>query len=449
MKGVIMAKRIMMLVTLSLIGCILFGGCAGQAAGDNIPGSAGNGENIHIPSDTGSGNQEKDGAGQDIPHSAAAGKPDGTAHVPEVEGDASGAGSAGSGQEDKSPRLQVEEKKLHLDMYSKIRRVGEDRLLVYGNKEILLLDMYTLEILKRADNEAYGNKFSLDTVCQREDGSYIMGGMLHDEGGTGKKSATVLITYDTELQAGSVMDLKETLCPDYESGIYDYEFLDGGQKLLYFLTRNQKSNFYLFDFQKGEVIEIVPQREVYAGNFLYLESVDQILAVGIGEGHQRALIRLDMDGQILDQNSEHSYGKVWGFQDFVLINEAVSVGKKGEGAFFCYDIGDGSVRSFPRVDNNGDEVRAVTSGGGKYFVAIHQFPDKQIPYILHIYSSEDGRLMHEMQLSSEEFGEGVILGGIYIDDETGRVILYGTWAGRSLETWIVSKDLVGESQAVK
>ena len=436
-----MFRRIINLNALLLAGCILFAGCAGRPAEEDIPGSAGSRENANVAAENDGGNTAQDGAGQDMSAPGVAGRPDGTAQMPEGNGEASGTDGAGLAQEDKKPRPEVGEKKLHLDMYSKIKVVDGDKLLVYGNKEILLLDMYTLDVLKRADNEAYGNIFSISTLCRREDGSCIIGGMLRDKEGSGKKTSSVMITYDSDLQAGGVLDLVETFCPEYEGWINSYEFLDNGRKLLYSLTLHPKKCFYIYDFQSGEITEIVSQSDMLVGNFLYLESVDQILYVGLYGDNQRALVRMDMDGQILETNVEHRYGGMWDFQDFVLISESVPAGEKGEGAFFYYDIKDGSVRSFPFADKGDSDAAEIISSRGKYFAAWQELPDKEIPYKLHMYSSEDGRLICEIQLSSEEFGEGFILRSIYIDDETERMILYGTWAGRSLETWIVSKDL--------
>lgn len=429
-----MFKKIVMLKALLFASCILFAGCAASPGEGAVPGSAGNGENVSIPSETDGESQEQDGTGQDIPAPGAADRPDGTAQMPEGDGEASGTDGEGSAQEDKNSRPEVGEKKLHLDMGSKINHIGEDKLLVYGNKEILILDMYTLEVIKRAGNETYEDKFIVEKVYQREDGSYMICGRIREELSSGWKTSQAVIDYDSELQAGRVLDLKETLCPDYEGSIRGYEFLDDGRKLLYLLKQN---NICLYDFQSGEITEIVLQEDVMVGNFLYLESVNQILF----DDGQYALVRMDMDGNILETNTEHRYGKMWDFGDFVLINESVKVGEKGEGAFFVYDVKDGSVRSFPLAKKETSGVSAITSGRGKYFVAYYPLSDKEIPYKLHIYSSEDGSLICEMQLSSEEFGEGVILNGIYIDDETERMILYGHWAGRSYETWIVSKDL--------
>lgn len=70
--------------------------------------------------------------------------PGGTTQIPEGV-QTSGAGEAGSAQEDKKPRPEVGEKSLHLDMY-------------------------TLEVLKRADNETYGNIFSISAICELENG---------------------------------------------------------------------------------------------------------------------------------------------------------------------------------------------------------------------------------------------------------------------------------------
>lgn len=424
---------------LLLAGCILFAGCAGRPGERAVSGAAGKGENVSIPSETDGESQEQDGTGQDIPAPGAADRPDGTAQMPEGDGEASGTDGEGSAQEDKNSRPEVGEKKLHLDMGSKINHIGEDKLLVYGNKEILILDMYTLEVIKRAGNETYEDKFIVEKVYQREDGSYMICGRIREELSSGWKTSQAVIDYDSELQAGRVLDLKETLCPDYEGSIRGYEFLDDGRKLLYLLKQN---NICLYDFQSGEITEIVPRADMMmVGSSLYLENVNQVLFVGIYGNNQHSLIKMDMDGNILETNTEHSYGKMWDFGDFVLINEAVPAGEKGEGAFFVYDVKDGSVRSFPLARKETSGVSAITSGRGKYFVAYYPLPDKEIPYKLHIYSSEDGSLICEMQLSSEEFGEGVILNGIYIDDETERMILYGHWAGRSYETWIVSKDL--------
>lgn len=392
--------------------CTLLAGCAGRPEEESIPGSAGNGENISI----------------------AAGR------APEEE-----ASETAPPQEEKKPRPETAEKKLHLDMYCRIKVVGDDKLLVYGNKEILLLDMYTLEVLKRAENETYGNTLSGSRIWELEDGGYIASGRLYDEASP-KKKPLVMINYDSELQAGSALNLYEMLGQQTEtiSG-NQYEFLENGQKLLYTLASNQKHNFYLYSFQSGEITEIVPQRDITVSNFLYLDSVNQILFQGLDENHQSVLARMDMEGRILDTNSEHYYGSMWDFQDFVLIQESVPMNKEGECAFFYYDIKDGSVRGFPLVEGNKTsdfsiELKARPSSGGKYFVTYNKLRETGICYEPHIYSSEDGRLIHEMQLSSEEFGEGFMISGFYIDDEAERIVLYGTWAHR-LETWIVSKDL--------
>ncbi len=429
-----MFKRIIKLNAMLLAASALLAGCAGRAE-ENINDSVINGEDIHIAV----GNGSEHPAQGDTEKEPSASDPAITGNMPD------GTEETAPAQEDKKTRPKIGEQKLHLDMDSRIKAVGEDKLLVYGNKEILLLDMYTLEILKRADNETYGNTLSGSRIWEIEDGGYIVSGRLYDEASSGKK--LVMIDYDSELQAGSVVNLYELLGQETEKIFANnYEFFDNGQKLLYPLAQHQKFSFYLYSFQNGEITEIVPQRDIIVDGFLYLQSKNQILYQGLDENHQNVLVRMDMDGKILDTNSEHYYGNMWDFHDFVLIRESVPMNKEGECAFFRYDLNDGSVQSFPLVEGNKTadfsiEMKAHTSSGGKYYATYKLLGDKGICYELHIYSSEDGSLVRELQLSSEEFGEGFMIRAIYIDDEAERMIIYGFWANRLMETWIVSKDL--------
>lgn len=432
-----MFRRITKFHMLLLAGCILFAGCAASSGEENIPGSAG----VNIAAGTDGENPAQDSAGQDGSASGASSVPGGTTQIPEGM-QTSGAGEACSAREDKKPRPEVGEKKIHLDMYSRIKVVGGDTLLVYGNKEVLLLDMYTLEVLKREDNEAYGNIFSISAVCGLEDGGYRACGKIDDEASPGRRPL-VMIDYDSELQAGSVLNLDEML-GQILSG--QYKFLDSGQKLLYVLNQNQKSYFYLYDIQSGEITKITPQRDISVSSFRYLEGVNRILFRGDDENNQGVIGRMDMDGKILDINSDHYYGSMWDFQDFALIKESVPMEKEGECAFFYYDFKDGSIRSFPLVEGNKTaefslDMTASPSSEGKYYVTFASQPETRMRYKTNIYESVDGCLIGEIQLSIEEFGEGVKINDIYIDDETERMILYGSWTDRPLETWLVSKDL--------
>lgn len=215
-----MFKRIVKLKALLLMGCILFAGCVASPGEGTMSSFEGNWENASISSETDGWDPAQDGAGQDQSASGASSGPGGTTQIPEENGEAFGTEGEEPVREDKKSGPEVEEKKLHLDMASKIRQVGEDKLLVYGNKEILLLDMYTMEVLKRANNEAYGDKFTISEIFQREDGICMICGELQEELHHGGKSSQAVIDYDSELQP--VLNLKETLCLDYKGLIWQF-----------------------------------------------------------------------------------------------------------------------------------------------------------------------------------------------------------------------------------
>lgn len=300
----------------------------------------------------------------------------------------------------------------------------EDGCLLLIGDRIIQMDGNTLEVQKEAENTA-------PMLVNPQ--AAIHGDICTLFGASFEDWRFKLVEYDRNLQVRQITDIEEASASERELMVC--KLFSDGNLILY----NNINGFYSFDLESGETNDLT-QEGIFVYDFARLEETGEILFVGSDSSGKRILGRVDMDGKGLQKEKEdHLWGELWAFGDYALIDEAELVGKEKEGAVFRYEGAKG-ICSFPLADS-AENGNITVSCGGAYYGTKTDVQGDELRYVIRIYSSEDGSMIKELPLSYEEYGENFRLRGYLICDDTGRIILYGTWRGCETDTWIVSENL--------
>ncbi len=308
------------------------------------------------------------------------------------------------------------------DFNGSIHCVEDGELLLEDGERILKLDGRTLAVQGEKENTA--PSLTAPEVVTVKDAYLLMG---QPPGELNLK----VIAYDRDLQMKQMIDVAELTASERE--IMSCVFLSEGNRILY----NNIYGLYLFDTASGETIDLT-QEGIFAHHFGCLEQTGEILMSGADASGQRVLNVIGMDGEKMQKEiSGHLFGNIWAFEDFALIDEAEAVGQEGEGVVFRYDAG-GEIQVFPLSDSS-ENINITVSCHGAYYATRTKMQDNGMRYLIRVYSSEDGRMVKELPLTDEEYGDDFRLKGYLICDDSGRIILYGTWKGQETDTWITSE----------
>ncbi len=322
-----------------------------------------------------------------------------------------------------SSQIEEEEQKIILNDAAGIINCVEDGNLLFAGKRIMLMNGHTLEIQKDAENTA---PLLINPHTDLHGNSYLLTGLSSTEG-------HFTIQYDSDLRVKQIIDIEEIANPERE--IMVCKWTGGGDKLLY----NNINGLYLFDFVTGETKDLT-QKEIFIYSFAVLEENQKIVFNGLNADEGRILGLVDMDGEGQQEiSTEHLWGDMWAFEDFLLIEEADVVGKEKEGMVFRYDMEE-ELHSFP-LSSDTENGNITVSCNGCYYSTRTSMQDDETRYVIRVYSSQDGSLVRELALTYKEYGENFLLNGYLICDDLNRIILYGTWRGQETDTWIVSKRL--------
>lgn len=369
--------------------------------------------------ESGSGIQEEQSYGTDPETTPAlSDKESGTA-IPEDTSPAEG-GETDISSEDTAPGIE----KTILNGFSGTVSCIEGGCLLLIGDRVIQLDGSTLEVQKEAKN-------TVPLLVNPQ--AAIHGDIYTLLGASFEDWRFKLVEYDRNLQVRQITDIEEVSASERE--LMTCKLFSDGKLILY----NNINGFYSFDLESGETKDLT-QEGIFVYDFTCLEETGEILFVGSDPSGKRILGRVDMDGKGLQkENEDHLWGELWAFGDYALIDEAELVGKEQEGAVFRYD-GEKGIRSYPLTDS-AENGNITASCGGAYYGTRTGVQGDELRYVIRIYSSEDGRMIKELPLSYEEYGDNFRLKGYLICDDTDRIILYGTWRGRETDTWIVSENL--------
>lgn len=317
-----------------------------------------------------------------------------------------------------------EEQKIVLSEFSgTVNCVGNGELLLVGER-VMLVDSCTLEVQRETENTA---PFLVNPQADRYEDAYRLMGTSSAEW------FFTLVEYDRNLHVKQIIDIEEASASERE--IMACKLIPEENKILY----NNINGLYLFDISSGERKDLT-QDGIFIYDFACLKRKEGVLFIGSDDSGERVLGMVSMDGERLqEENADHSWGELWTFGDYALIEEAELVGKEKEGLVFRYDVNEG-IRSFPLTDS-AENGNITTSCNGTYYATRTYMQDDELRYVIRIYSSEDGSLIKELPLTYEEYGEDFRLMGYLICDDVSRIILYGTWRGQETDAWIVSKNL--------
>lgn len=372
------------------------------------------------------GNTSGPGGGQqEITSNTLEDEEDGQLMVPSNEGnDVSDSQGSFLQTPDTVSEAEEQEKIVLNEFTGTINCIGDNGLLLVDTNKMLQMDGITLEVQKEAENTA---PLLINPQTKIGEDTYLLMGETF-EGWSFK-----LIEYDRDLHVKQITDVGEAAVSERE--IMTCKLLSEGDKLLY----NNIIGFYLFDLASGETTDLT-QDGIFINDFACLEQQKEILFIGSNASNERVLGIIDMDGEKQQQESAgHSWGEMWAFEDFALIEEAELVGREKEGMVFRYDVGEG-IRSFPLSDSN-ENGNITVSCHGAYYATRTNMQDDELRYVIRIYSSEDGSLVKELPLTYEEYGDNFQLNGYLICDDINRIILYGIWKEQRTDTWIVSISL--------
>lgn len=309
------------------------------------------------------------------------------------------------------------------EFYGTVNCVEDGSLLLVGSK-IMLMDSRTLEIQKEAE-------YNGPLLISPQAGIYGDGFKVMGE--SSEEWRFNLVEFDRDLHVKQIADIEEAVASERE--LMACKLLSDGDKLLY----NNIYGLYLFDFLSDETIDLT-QDGINVHDFTCLAGKGDILFCGSTSTGERVLGMVDMKGEKQQrENKEHLWGEMWGFEDFALIEEAELVGRERERMVFRYDVDEG-IRSFPLTDNSENGNITVSCRGG-YYATCTYMESHEVRYVIRIYSSEDGRMIKELPLTYEEYGDNFRLNGYLICEKVNRIILYGTWRGQETDSWIVSESL--------
>ena len=318
-----------------------------------------------------------------------------------------------------------EQQKIVINEFSgTINCIEDDILLLVDTSRILQMDSVALKEQKEAENTA---PLLINPHTNIFEDTYLLMGQTF-EGWSFK-----LIEYDRDLHVKQITDVEEAAFSERE--IMTCKLLSEGDKILY----SNINGLYLFDFASGETTDLT-QDGIFIYDFACLEQEGEILFSGSNSSGERVLGIIGMDGEKRQKESAgHSWGEIWAFEDFALIDEAELVGQEKEGMVFRYDAGEG-LRFFPLIDS-AENGSITVSCHGAYYATRTNMQGDELRYVIRVYSSEDGSMVKELPLTYEKYGDDFRLSGYLICDDVNRIILYGTWEGQKTDTWIVSESL--------
>lgn len=294
--------------------------------------------------------------------------------------------------------------------------LGDDKMLIWGDNTVLL-DLNSMEIIKKASNEELGFSPYQFTKCNLiSDGEgYTFAGIVRDT----KESITylALLQYDKELRIKQFINLEKVIGARRE--VMAYKFSDDGTKLLY----STINGFYLYDFDTKETNMLYGEGMV-VDNCGFFSDNGQILFTGDKNNgnvvFDRVFGSIDVNTNELTINEkQHLWGELWCFEDLTLIEEADVYNKENERIVFAYNEM-GELKMYPLVDES-ENFHIYPSQEGHYYATRSRAPEGG--YIIRIYGAEEGRLEREISLTYEEYGTGIRLLNILICEERNQIIL--------------------------
>lgn len=329
-------------------------------------------------------------------------------------------------QIDKIPELFLD------DFSGYICYAGNDQLICLGDK-VIVLDSNTLKILHEVQGEDLGISFYDFWNCEvyADENGYTAIGTAYNA--QDSSTQLTMVEFDRELRNVKVINVKEWVDADHE--IMVYKFPENTRKLLY----STMEGLYLYDSASEKTIAL-DTGEVFVLNFAWMESSNQILFVGNDSDSNRVSGRLTLgeEPSSVEIYGSSSWGKMWSFGEFALIEEADVYGKEKEGQVFCYSVEDG-IRQYPLVSKE-ERGSILPSGDGKYYTTKTLL--KGEGYIVRIYSSEDGQLVREFLVTYENYGEKLRLNNVLICENSNKVIMMVSGLQDHEEgTWLVAIDL--------
>lgn len=328
-------------------------------------------------------------------------------------------------EEENSENILAETSKTVLDGFGgAINCVEDGGLLLVDERRILLMDSLSLEVQKEAEHTVPA--FMAPQAKATEVGYLLLGE-------TFEVQSFRLVEYDRDLHLKQIADVAEMTASERE--IMTCKLFSGEDKLLY----NNIYGLYLFDLASDRTTDLT-QDGIFIYDFDCLEKTGEILFCGSDPSGEKVLGIVGMDGEKQQEESiGHLWGDIWAFEDFALIEEAELVGREKEGMVFRYDA-EGGIRSFPLSDS--DETGNITvSCHGDYYATRTRMTGDELRYVIRIYSSQDGKMVKELPLTYEEYGDDFRLRGFVICDDVNRIVLYGTWRGQETKTWVASESL--------
>lgn len=324
---------------------------------------------------------------------------------------------------------------------------GEGKLLLVG-EGLTLLDCNTLEIA--GQNQKPGLDFNLEdllscklTVLEEE---YILLGNWVDfeeaealGNGTfmsvsGKEPELKMIRIGKDLQVTEAVTMNGTLGAERE--ISAYAMAEQGTKLIF---AENYHGLYVYDRNTGERSTCIEFYNSLNGtktggvdsvtSIQYEEATGQIYFTGSyynseKKDFMRTFGQVNMDGSGLsyEKDGVNTYGDLWCFVGFALI-EDMEFHEHGTGTAFYYDRNKG-IYVYPLAD---EYTGLQPSKEGNYFAvqSVSWSEDgRNIGYSVRIYASKSGQLIQEISLPRTEIGENTVLSECVICEDTGRLLMF-------------------------
>ena len=315
-----------------------------------------------------------------------------------------------------------------------------------------LINVETGESLGRYENRDLGLSFYdfWDFEAAEVDGRIMVVGNLYNE----EKAALyfTMLVFSEDFQSMEVIDLQNRIGEEENIGFF--RFIEDGKRLLLYTG----TGLYLYDYQRDirqQVLLFDWESHYQTTEGLFgIESCDmladgQIVFTGYWTDEQRnsqdflTIGTVNPDGSELqfDREEEHHWGKIWVYDNCVLIEESEEIGLPPEEAAFC--CRDGEISSYP-LASSGEYLTLYPSRGGEYYATRTKYIDEG--YIVRVYSSADGSLVREIPLLYEEYGEDLAVSNesILIEEETGQIVILAyNWKNVEDSTWLIIVELNG------
>lgn len=299
---------------------------------------------------------------------------------------------------------------------------GDGKLFFTFEDTAKLIDANSLEVLKSAEYTNEGLNFS-DLHSPKK---------LYPTGqGYLFIANHQMIEFDKDLKIVQDMDLNMELGMSREWN--HFLPIEDGQKLVYY--NGTSHDLCLYDFKAKTKTTLVNCKDLV--DMAYLKDTGRLLLRVTKNTQATLALFTPQEGQTPEEIASKGIGTMYAFDGFAIFRD-IPVGLVPK-TIYRYDPADG-LQSFTPYQEDMETQNINPSFDGEYFLTGAR--TKGVGVKIRIYSSKDGKLLSEVDLSSEEFGEEFIVKKAWIYEEKKRFVLaLQHWKGHDEGIWLLSQPL--------